>query len=380
MPLSSLVLRLSCLCLLLLASGLPALADGDGRPLDQAFRGRIAAFDGKTITLVYDFSKKEQLADWTEGVPFPIDKEPGQSIRWFDNQLEIQGNTGVRHIARWTGDVEISFTVTPDGEKDIGAFLVPVPEEPDIATFTLCESYFHGWDGDPGGKHSIIKFGKQWRESGSTSDYTGFRYVARRPPADPIVPGRKIRFTYGVHRGKLFLQLADFELKGKDLGKRLKVLTPGFYTVGARALFDEVQIRGRLDKAWLREKGFELRVIGPVVPVGVDGETASLVAAYAAGEVAASKVAAVLTDDAKADEAREAAAAALEAGPKKAVSAMLDLLYSGDVEVRAFGIRVVKSLLGKDYGFKPKGKEATRSAAIRKLTQDLRDNPDLLED
>lgn len=380
MPLPSIPLRLSCLGLLLLASSLPARADGDGRPLDQAFRGRIAAFDGKTITLVYDFSKKEQVGDWTEGLPFPIDQEPGQSIRWFDNQLEIQGNTGVRHIARWKGDVEIAFTVTPDGEKDIGAFLVPMPEEPDIATFTLCETYFHGWDGDPGGKHSIIKFGKQWRESGSTSDYTGFRYVARRPPADPITPGRKIRFTYGLKRGKLFLTLADFDLKGKDLGKRLKVFTPGFYTVGARALFDEVQIRGRLDAAWLREKGFELRVNGPLVPVGVDSETASLIEAYAAGDVPAAKVAAVLADTSKAEEAREAVVAALEAGPKKAVSAMLDLLYSGDVEVRAYGIRVVKGLLGKDYGFKPKGKEATRGAAIRKLTQDLRDNPELLED
>lgn len=104
LPLPSFPVRLLFLCALVVSFSSPAFAEGDGRPLDQAFRGRIAEFDGKTVTLVYDFSKKEQLGDWTEGLPFRIDKEPGQSIRWFDNQLEIQGNTGVRHIARWKGE------------------------------------------------------------------------------------------------------------------------------------------------------------------------------------------------------------------------------------------------------------------------------------
>jgi hypothetical protein len=77
--------------------------------------------------------------------------------------------------------------------------------------------------------------------------------------------------------------------------------------------------------------------------------------------------------------ARDALAEALSGGPRKAVKEVLDLLYATDVESRTYGAGIVKRLLGKDYGYQPKAGEEQRSEAIRRLNEDIRKNPALLD-
>ena len=180
---------------------------------------RIVALDAKTksVTIRYDFSEEEQLRDWQERAPFPVIREKGQGVKWFDEMVEVQGSTGIRHIGAWKGDVTVRATIVPDAEKDMGGILHPADDAEDIATFTLLESYFHAWDGKSGGQNSIIKFGKQWREAGSTKDFIGFRYIAQRPPTTPLVVGRPVSLVFGLNRGRLEMTSGDAELKGKDL-------------------------------------------------------------------------------------------------------------------------------------------------------------------
>jgi hypothetical protein len=379
-------LLLAALGLLVLAppAVLPSARAAGGKALDQYFKGTIVALDAKTkkVSIRYDFHDKDQLADWTESVPFPIVRAQGQGIAWFDAHLEIKGNTGARHRAEWTGDIVVNATLTPDADKDMGAYLVPADDSEDFVGFTLAETYFHKWDNKAGGDHSIIKFGKQWREAGSAADFIGFRYVDQRPPQTPLTRGKAIPLAFSLVAGKFIFTLPDFELKGGDRGVRLKNFRPGFYVIDGRILVDDVTITGRLSDKWLEKEGVELRTEKPVgqsASTDVDPDTQGLVQKYASGGVAADALVKVVAEAGKPAAAREAAAKALSSGPKKAVRSVVDLLYSADVDTRTYGIGIVKALLGKDYGFNPRASENSRSGAIQKLNKDLQDHPEALE-
>ncbi len=354
--------------------------DEPGRALDTFFKGRITRFDAKTLTLHYDFSKKEQMEDWPAGIPFPIEKLPDQDVRWFDERLEVRGNTGAGHLAVWRGDIEVRCHITPDAEKDLGGYLVPSPESDDLATFTLAETYFHGWDKHSGGQLSILKFGKQWRERGSSADFIGFRYVADRPLDPPMQVGHAVDMMYGIKGGKLVLQVGDVDLAGRDIGTKFKNERPGFYTVKGRMLVDDVDITGRLDPAWMKAHDLAWRLETPLTAVAADPEAEKAIEAYGKGQAAAADIVKIVGDLSRPEPVRQAAAEALGKGPKKAVPATLDLLYHADPDVRSLGIGIVKALLGKDYGYKATGSESSRSVAIRRLNEDLKDHPELLSD
>lgn len=361
----------------------PAGTPAEGKPLDVYFKGQVTAFNpkDKVLTLRYDFTKKEQVDDWKPGVPWPIAHEKDESMGWFDDKIEIKGSTGARHVAEWTGDLWVTATVTLDGDKDLGGFLNPADEGDSYATFTLGEAYFHAWDGKAGGQHSIIKFGRQYRDAGAPKDMIGFRYVVGRPPPSPIKAGDVVAFAFGIEKGKLGLTAGEVELRGSDMPKKFKDLRPGFYAIKGRLLVDNVTITGRLADEWVAAEKIALRTEKPLVDVGaggVDPTVQALVAGYAAGTAAAGDLVKSLGEPGLGKGSREALAEALSAGPRKAVKDVLDLLYRPDVESRTYGAGIVKRLLGKDYGYPPKGSEEQRSEAIRRLNDDLKKNPSLL--
>ena len=162
-----------------------ARADETGKALDEYFKGAVVGLKGKVVSLRYDFSAQEQLGDWAEGVPWPIEKVEGQSMQWFDDKLEVKGSTGAHHKADWTGDIWITCTLVTDSDKDLGGYIAPSDGSDNYAAYTLAEHYFHAWDHKAGGMHGILKFGKQWRVSGSPADFIGFRYGPERAPPEP---------------------------------------------------------------------------------------------------------------------------------------------------------------------------------------------------
>ena len=361
----------------------PAVAPA-GKPLDVDFQGQVTAFNpkDKVLSLRYDFSKKEQVDDWKPGVPWPIAHEKDETMGWFDDKLEVKGSTGARHVAEWTGDLWVTATVTLDGDKDLGGYLNPADEGDSYATFTLGEAYFHAWDNKAGGQLSIIKFGRQYRASGSPKDMIGFRYVVGRPPANPLKAGDVVAFAFGIESGKLGLDAGDISLRGSDMPKKFKDLRPGFYAIKGRLLVDNVTITGRLADEWAAAEKIALRTEKPIAEgpaAGVDAPTQALVTGYAAAKTPAGDLVKALCDPSASKAARDALAEALSKGPKKAVRDVQDLLYRQDVESRTYGAGIVKRLLGKDYGYQPKASEEQRSEAIRRLNDDLKKNPSLLD-
>jgi hypothetical protein len=360
-----------------------ARAEGEPRALDAFFKGQVVALGkDKVVTLRYDFASDAQLADWKQGVPWPIAPEKSEAMGWFDGRLEVKGSTGARHLAEWSGDIWVTATLTLDSDRDMGAFLNPADEGDSYASFTLCEAYFHAWDKKSGDQHSIIKFGKQWQETGG--DFIGFRYVSGRVPPVPVKPGDVVAFAFGIEKGKLALNVGDLEMRGADpspAGKKFKHHRPGFYAIKGRMLVDNVTITGRLSEEWLAQEKLALRTEKPLAPPaggGLDPAVQALVSGYAAGTSPAADLVKAVGDAATPKPAREALAEALSAGPRKAVKDVLDLLYRPDLESRTYGAGIVKRLLGKDYGYSPKAGEEQRSEAIRRLNEDIKKHPALL--
>ncbi len=360
---------------------LPVAEAAGEKALDEYFRGKVTALEGKVVTLRYDFRSKEQVGDFVDRVPFRIKPRKGQRIKWFDDKLEVVGNSGARHKAEWVGEVTVTATYIPDLEKDFGGFVSPVSETEDFATFTFVETYFHAFDKQAGGLNSIIKFGPQWKETDS-EEFIGFRYGPRKPPKNPIVIGKGFRASFGIQSKKLFFRLPEYELKKKDYGKKLKRFHVGFYAIKGRMLLDNIEISGELATDWMRREKVVLKTSKPIVAAGegeLDAETQALMEQHTAGKSKATRQLLAILKDETSPKVYGPLVACLSQGPKKTIQYAIDLLYNTDERVRGLGIKIVSAHTGDSYGFKAKSSEKSRSAAIQKLQKAIRGNAKLLE-
>ena len=212
------------------------------------------------------------MQDWLETRPFPIPRLTDQGMGRVEEMLEVRGNAAVRHVATWKGDVTVRARLTPDVERDFGGLLLAAEEGAEFAIFTLVESYFHAWEGEGGGPHSILKAGPKLRFSGARPDQIGFRWVARRPPPAPLVVGRAIPVSFALRRGRLVLEVPDLEVSGKDLGTKMGPFQPAFYVLKGRMRVDDVEIEGKLDEAWRKESAVALRTEQPIEPPAATSE------------------------------------------------------------------------------------------------------------
>ncbi|MDA1194976.1 MAG: hypothetical protein O2894_07295 [Planctomycetota bacterium] len=377
------MVRSALLCIL----SLPVLASApradaaDKKALDEYFKGKVIALEGKVITLRYDFRKKDQAEDFVDRVPFRIKPRKEQRIGWFDDKLEIIGNSGARHKAEWVDEVVVTATFIPDLEKDFGGFVSPVAETEDFALYSFVETFFHAYDKNAGGDNSIIKFGAQWKETDG-EEFIGFRYGPKKPPKDPIAIGKSIEATFGLEKKKLIFRLPEYELKKADWGVKLKRCHVGFYAIKGRLLLDNIEISGQLASDWLDREGIELRTAKPIAAEGeggIDSETAQLMETHATGEAKSTRQLLSLLKDESREPVVKALMDCLTHGPKKTAQYAIDLLYHKEPSVRDRGIEIIDAHLGTDYGFKAKGAEKARSAAIQKLQQAIQDDPSLLD-
>jgi hypothetical protein len=350
--------------------------------LDRFFSGDVLAVDGEKVRLRYDFSKPEHAKDWPEGLPIPVDfRKPGTQVSHAEGRLTLRGSTGVRHRAEWQGDVTVTCTWIPDGTKDLGGFLMSNEVATDYVTYTVVETLFHGWDHKPGGDTGMIKFGAQWapdRDKG----FNGFRYMTLRPLSPPPSAGTGLPVTFGRKGGKCVMTVGSLELESAEPGKRMAIVAPGFYCMDSSFSVDDVTVEGRLARRFVTANHLALRTEAPLVaeaPAGADPAVTAMATAYAAGKESAATLVKAVGDTTRKPPDRGALVDALKKGPRRAAVAALDLLYHGDPVVRAAGLDVVRTLLGKDYGYDPKASAKARAAAVQRLNKDLQEHPELLE-
>ncbi len=213
-------------------------------PLDRYFHGAVVGLDGTKIRLRYDFSTPLQEKDWVLGVPWKIAKDAADGISFADGRLAVRGNVGAHHFAEWEGDLVVTCRLIPDGVKDMGGYLTSPDQLDDYATYTLVETYFHGWDNKPGGETGMMKFGRQFATG--KGGYTGFRYLAMKMLRPEPASGRAIAFSFGRKGEDLFMNADDTKLSSVEPGNPLKTIQPGFYAIQGSISVDEVVLEGTL--------------------------------------------------------------------------------------------------------------------------------------
>jgi len=363
----------------------PAPAAGEVA-LDVYFKGAVVALDGAKIKLRYDFGNAAQQNDWIQGVPWNIAKDKADGIGVADGRLAIRGNVGARHVAEWEGDVTITCKLVPDGVKDIGGYLSTPDSSSDYVSFTIGETYFHKWDNHAGGDTGMMKFGKQFSSGNGKGGYVGFRYLDFRKPSTEPVSGKASTFAFGRRLSNVLLTLDDMKLDSLEPGNKMRVVQAGFYSIQSSMSVDDVVIEGTLAARFVEANNLALKTAKPLVadagvpPVapGLDPAIVATLAAYRNGTITAPKVVQIVADPSRSDSDRDAAAEGLRIGPRKALPAVVDLLYSQDLKSRAHGIGIVRGITGKNYGYDPKGSEKARAAAVRRLNEDIAEHPELL--
>ena len=374
-------LLLLALCAVLAGPGVDAVTAAEAVPLDKYFQGDIVGLEGRKVRLRYDFSDAAQMKDWAEGVPWNVPRSAGDGISLAEGRLSVRGSTGARHVAEWEGDLTVTCRLVPDGVKDIGGFLSTPDSTTDYVAFSIAETYFHEWDNHAGGDSGMMKFGKQFSDF-QKGGYVGFRYLDfRRPTVDPQ-PGRPIAWTHGRKANNVLMAMDDLELDSVEPGNKMKIVQAGFYAIKSSMAVDEVVFEGTLAPRFVEAKKISLTTSGPLKAAaasGIDPAVKSLVDAYAAAKESATKLVSVIGDAARADADRAFAVQAVKTGPRKALPAVVDLLYSADVKARAYGIEIVKAMTGKNYGYEPKASEKARATAVRRLNEDIAAHPELLK-
>ena len=351
-------------------------------PLDRYFHGAVIGLDGSKVRLKYDFSTPEQQRDWMLGVPWNIAKDAADGISFTGGLLAVRGNVGTYHRGEWEGDLVVTCRLIPDGVKDIGGFLRSPDQLTDYVSYTLVETYFHGWDSKAGGETGMMKFGKQFAVG--KGGYTGFRYLAMRMLKPEPQANKAVSFSFGRKGEDLVMNVDEMKQASVEPGNPLKTIQPGFYAVHSSVAVDEIVIEGTLSPHYVELNKIGLRTEKPIVAEArapapgapapeapVDPAVTALVGAYEKGTKSAVELVKLLAETTRADVDRLALAGALKAGPHRAIAAVTDLLYSLDVKTRSLGIDIVKALAGKDYGYDPRAGEKSRSAAVKRLQADV---------
>jgi len=362
----------------------PVPAAGDV-PRDRFFKGAVVALEGAKVKLRYDFSDADQQSDWIQGVPWNIAKDKADGIGISEGRLAIRGNVGARHVAEWDGDVIVTCKLVPDGVKDIGGYLSTPDSTSDYVSFTIAETWFHKWDNQTGGGTGMMKFGKQFSTGNGKGGYVGFRYLDFRKPSTEPVSGKASAFSFGRRLSNVLLTLDDMKLDSLEPGNKMKIVQAGFYSIQSSMSVDDVVIEGTLAARFVEAKRLALKTAKPLAPdaggapvvSGVDPAITAALTAYRNGTLSAPKIVQIVSDPARSDPDRDAAAQALRMGPSKALPAVVDLLYSQDLKSRAYGIEIVKGITGKNYGYEPKASEKARAAAVRRLNDDIAAHPEL---
>jgi hypothetical protein len=184
-----------------------------------------------------------------------------------------------------------------------------------------------------------------------------------------------------------YVRVNDDDWKGSSRGKCKKMDTYqfGFFVHDSRATFDDLTITFELTdefldlndlKAVVEVEWEEIPMTGPLAGVqGVPPRIRTQVEEYAEGKGDGRAVIRALLNTGLPQKAREIFAGVLaERNDPKMVPPLIDGLYAEDKLTRKLAIGVIKSMVGKTFGYSPTGGDKARSKAIQKLNAHLAQN------
>jgi len=353
--------------------------------LNKAFRGRVVKIQKKRVTLYYDFEEADQLKDFEVARPPRLLDASQNRVRIEGGRLVLEGSSAIRHRMEGRGEFRAHCFARLSDKRNVGTVFT----EPVLSDFFVVLNLFD-WRFYEGGGLILAACGLHEDEGADTDmSVVNWRDIFRSNLENKVKIGEDVEIEVMKDGWTEFCRVADVEGKGSSKGKTREMAAYqfGFWVHQSRATFDDLtltieptqqfldlnDLKAEIDKEW--EDVPDTGVLAGIA--GVPPRTRGAIEAFASGGGDPLPVIQALGKKALPQRVRETAAQLLTArNDPKLVPKVVDALYSEDPTTRELAIRVVKGLVGKDFGYSPKASEKERSKAIRALNDFLAKEPE----
>jgi hypothetical protein len=380
---------------LLLIAGLAGAQDGksEAKPprggpppvktaLNRAFKGRITKIKKRRVTIYYDFEDPAQLDDFEEARPPRLLDASQNRVRIQGGRLLLEGSSAIRHKMEGQGEFRARYWVRPSQQSNIGSVFT----EPILSDFYVVLNLFDQRFYQNGAM--ILAACGLHEDEGADTDMSlvNWRDIITGVNLEDIAKvGSDVEVEHIKDGWTEMCRVGDMRLrKGSSKGKckDMKAYKFGLWVHHSRASFDDLTLELELTdeyldlndlRAVIDQDWEEVPTTGPLAGIsGVPPRVKQQIEAYAAGGPDGRALVDIMGRSGLPKEVRQIAGKILgQRKDPKMVPVVIDGLYSEDKETRRLAIGVVKSIVGKTFGYSPTASEKKRSDAIRKLNAHL---------
>ncbi|MGH7163749.1 MAG: hypothetical protein ACREID_09715 [Planctomycetota bacterium] len=358
----------------------PVPPPGVKKALNRAFRGRVTKIKKKRVTLYYDFEDPAQLEDFEAARPPRLLDASQNQVRVEGGRLVLEGSSAVRHRMEGTGELRARFYARLSEKRNFGTVFT----EPVLSDFYVVLNLFDHRFYEDGGL--LLASCGLHEDEGADVDMSlvNWRDIFKSNVDGKVKIGQDVEIESAKNGWEESCRVADVEGKGSSKGKckEMRTYQFGLWVHQSRATVDDLTVSLELTdeflhlndlKAELEADWEEVATSGPLAGIkGIPPRTRTDIEEYAAGRGEASRAIQAMLSAALPQKARETACKALcDRGDPKTVPLVIDGLYNEDKTARELSIRVVKKIVGKDFGYGPSGPEKARSKAIQALNEHL---------
>lgn len=352
--------------------------------LNKVFHGRIVKIKKKTVTLYYDFEDPDQLKDFEDARPPRLLDASQNKVSIRGGRLVLEGSSSIRHKMEGRGELRAKFFVRVGQQSNVGTVFT----EPILGDFyvvlNLFDQRFY-----KNGMMLLAACGLHEDEGAEdlSSGLVNWRDITGWSVKDEVKVGQDAEIEVYKNGWEEFVGVNGRGRKGSSKGKvkEMKVYQFGFWVHHSRATFDDLLITFELTDEFLELNDLtasisadweEIPESGPLAGIGgVPPRIRSQLDAYAAGGGVGKEVFEVMGRTGLEKKVRDIAADLLkQRRDAKLVPKLIDGLYAEDKYTRKLSIDVIKSIVGKTFGYSPGSSEKKRSASIQKLMAHVSQN------
>ncbi|MEE8105104.1 MAG: hypothetical protein V3T86_06180 [Planctomycetota bacterium] len=346
------------------------------KPLNEVYKGRIVKIKGRKITIYYDFEEQDQLEDFEDSRPPRLLDATQSRYKIFGGRLLLEGSSGIRHKMEGEKEIRAKFNVRVSQKSNVGTvFTEPVMSD-FFVVLNLFDDRFYG-----NGMMILASCGLH-EDEGADLDMAvvNWRDIYVSNLKNKVKRGQEFEMEVAKDGWTEYVRVMDVEGKGssKGKGRHMPAYNFGFWVHHSRASFDDLYLTIELSEEFLELNNLKAEVIeknaepitsGPLAGLeGVPPKLQKAVVAFAKGRGPVDPLVDSLGKVTLHEDIREALATVMsERRDPKSVPILVDSLYSTEKSTRALAIRVVKSIVGKDFGYRPGSSEKKRSKCIQKL-------------
>jgi hypothetical protein len=353
------------------------------KALNKVFHGKVVKIKKKKVTIYYDFEDPAQLKDFEDARP-PRLLDASQTRAFIQGgRLVLEGSSSIRHKMEGRGELRANFFVRVGKQWNVGTVFT----EPVMSDYFVVMNLFDGRFYESGMMLLAACGLKEDEGADIDPELVNWRDIVGANLKKKVKVGQDAEIEVYKDGWTEYVRVNDQDWKGSSRGKckQMDSYQFGFFVHNSRATFDDLTITFELTDEFLDLNNLKAAVdveweevpeTGPLAGVrGVPPRIRTQVEEYAAGKGNGRDVIHALLNSGLEKKAREIFAKVLaERRDPKMVPPLIDGLYAEDKLTRKLAIGVIKSIVGKTFGYSPTGGDKARSKAIQKLNSYLAEN------